>query len=135
MGKIYRLKKDFELGLVLRYKKESVEKTATLSFRDGGILEVKDNDMCSALEKTFYFKKGDIEILKEDKENPAVSDGDILETKMYEDVTDLQSARDILKKEYGIAPVALNSPEKIKSQAEKHFVVFPNLNYESSANS
>lgn len=57
----------------------------------------------------------------------ATDNGDGLDNEVIEKPTTAQEAKDWLKTTKGIAPVALNSIEKVKAQAEKAGVTFPNV--------
>lgn len=52
--------------------------------------------------------------------------------KVVDAITDFQSAKDFLRKEYDITHQSLNNPENILKKAEEIGVVFPNLRIENA---
>lgn len=90
-------------------------------------LEVPDKQLQKAIESSHLFKDGIVKLFAstDDGKLKGISEEkDVIE---YPDVTDFQTAKEVLKKEYGVAPQALGSPEKIFAQADKVGASFPNL--------
>ena len=114
-------------GFCLQYEKNGSNVTASIDFGDQHSIFVSDKEMQNAIESSKYFKTGIIEVTKGTVDIPENSDSSVTETKEYPDVTNIQQAKEVLRTDYGVAPVALSNAEKIKSQAEKHFVAFPNI--------
>jgi len=125
--------------LSLYVGKGSERKLVTFrGYGDGKVrLYTNDADLQKAIEGSPYYQKRKIK-LESSKEVKDGSNGKgakpfeqpKAETKVFEDVTTFEEAKNILKNEYGVAFQALGSPEKILAKAAENGVSFPNLKAE-----
>ncbi len=90
--------------------------------------ETDDAEVQSVIEGTSYFKEGKIALSEtfedEDADDKKKSS---IQLKEYAEVTDYQSAAEILNKDYKVAKGKLTTPEAIMAMAESKHVSFPNL--------
>lgn len=90
--------------------------------------ETDDAAVQSVIEGTSYFKEGKIALSEafEDEGSGDVNKPTV-QVKEYPEVTDYQSAAEILNKDYKVAKGKLTTPDAIMSMAESKHVSFPNL--------
>lgn len=91
-----------------------------------------DEKIQAAIEASPRFLSGEIQ-LESGRNRTAGGKKDAVKAAKteYPEVTDIQTAKDILKgAPYSISPVALITPERIRTQADKAGVSFPNLVWE-----
>jgi hypothetical protein len=96
-------------------------------------METDNPEIQAAIEASTFFKSGAIAITRRDGKEVHTADteqdaseAEVSGGQVYADVTDVNGAAETLKTIYGIAPITLRTPERVREQAKKLGVTFPN---------
>jgi hypothetical protein len=91
--------------------------------------EVEDAKLQKAIEASALFREGRVERVEDAGTDGTVGTGGTGGpggAAVYEDVTDVNGAVEVLKTVYGVAAIALRTPDGVRKQAEKAGAAFPN---------